>query len=82
MTPADYVTGPPITTAIELRAVLDNEDAVYIDGQLYECRYAKDIAPHVLMRNRERLWGMLSCRADQPTHWQPLPDMPTAGGQR
>ena len=46
-----------------------------VRGKWDDNRYAKHPRPY-WSHDRERIWGTLACRRDQPTHWMELPDMP------
>lgn len=43
-----------------------------VRGRWNDCRYDKNPRPY-WTHDRERLWGTIACRKDQPTHWMPLP---------
>lgn len=44
-------------------------------GEWNNDKYAKKPRPY-WANDRERLFGVTETRADQPTHWQPLPEAP------
>jgi len=46
-----------------------------VRGRWEENKYAKTPRPY-WTHDRERSFGIIETRADQPTHWMPLPDMP------
>jgi hypothetical protein len=66
----------PIATAPKDRAILlyTNERGV-VRGRWEYDKYAKNQRPY-WSNDLERIFGKLSCRADQPTHWMPLPEAP------
>lgn len=66
----------PIETAPKDRDILlyTNCRGV-VRGRWNDCKYATKPRPY-WTHDRERIWGTVACRADQPTHWMPLPEPP------
>jgi uncharacterized C2H2 Zn-finger protein len=52
-----------------------------VRGRWSDERYANKPRPY-WTHDRERIWGKLDTRADQPTHWMPLPPPPEANDER
>ena len=46
-----------------------------VRGKWNDDRYGKKPNPY-WTHDREKIWGVNAIRADQPTHWRPLPDAP------
>ena len=51
-----------------------------VRGRWNDCKYATNPKPY-WTHDRERLHGVINTRNDQPTHWMPLPERPTAQGE-
>lgn len=46
-----------------------------VRGEWNDCKYFKNPKPY-WTNDRETIFGVISTRSDQPTHWIPLPDAP------
>lgn len=46
-----------------------------VRGKWNVCKYHRNPKPY-WTNDREALFGIISIRNDQPTHWMPLPDAP------